>query len=242
MAPNSELKSLTKADARALLRKEASFFLTQKTAEERKILRTAANVSFVIQEHHDEVGLVDMHADIFGGLNRLKQEYLTKAGTFLTSYLTKYTSLQEVTTIQMASSDLKWKQKMSQTPCKFYKKGICKNGHSCPYLHGKGKTQKRRVDTSKNLNLDPPKSKSEITAEHIAPMRQQITTLLESVEKLNARWGETAAVTNILKEEYCRQMTQRLGIPYTISMVDPNNPGPEQQDERGHASFRGRHN
>ena len=221
MASETKIRPMTKADARVMLRKEASFFLGKKTPEEKVLLRTANNVSFIIQDHHGEEGLIDMHKDIFGGLNRLKQEYIDKAGTFLTTCLTKYKALQQVTMSHMASSDLKWNDKMSQTPCKFFKQGICKNGHKCPYLHKKGKTKKGRVDTgTKNLNPNAPRSKDlNIVTEHIAPMQQQITALLESVGKITKHLGETAAVTNILKEEYCRDMTKKTGIRVLLTTI-----------------------
>ena len=235
MATASQNTPMSKADARALLRKEASFFLGQKTPEEKMLLRTASNVSFVIQEHNDEPGLADIHADIFGGLNRLKQEYISKAGTFLTSCLTKYTSLHQVTKSQMALSDLKWKEKMGQTPCRFFKQGICKNGHSCPYLHSKGK-QKKRAETSKKNKQVPPAFKTTLKAD--SEIQQQITTLMGSVDNLSQQIREVATVTSFLKEEYCRETTQRLGIPFTVEAVENSIPTPGKDGDRGNGSFR----
>ena len=210
MANATENKPITKADARALIRKEAAFFLGKKTPEEKRLLRTANNVSFVIQEHHGEEGITDIHRDIFGGLNKLKQEYITKAGEYLTTCLAKYEALHKVTNSHMAASDIKWKEKMSQTPCKFFKLGICKNGFKCPYAHNKGNTKKKqwKVDTTpKIFNLDPPKTKNQITiSDYIAPMQKQIAELLQSVGKLTKRGADTAAVTNFLKEDYCRKV------------------------------------
>ena len=89
----------------------------------------------------------------------------------------------------MELSNQKLKERIGKTQCKFFKKGICRNGYKCPYVHKKGKIQQNEakdIQKDKQLinpleaNLDSKISNSnqinleQILANNIAPLQQQL--------------------------------------------------------------------
>ena len=124
MATNSTKAILTDRTERVkALRLEASKFLRNDSPTEKSLMRTAHNVSYIFQQN-THIEYDHLHKNLFDGLASIRQEFIKKSTNFINSMFKEYPDIMSITSNHMASSDMERKNKIHQTPCKFFKKNI----------------------------------------------------------------------------------------------------------------------